>query len=266
MPEQNRAMSIFSKTNSQTAASLMTLHMLEGGPYRVLRQIIAQIENKRAALKENEYLMAEAEVEIREITDKIANPTLYMKQEFGRLDIEGRVINYEPTESQIGFQIEKWTLERDKKASMIADAQTHIEEAYKEIGAYKDRYKEICKNNNIVEGEWDEQDFEESEIANHIKVMFRNGIRDRMQGPHNMGTQEYMESFGIEPVLAYQLIDIFILKLKEGMKEGKAPSIEMRYAFFDAMYERFKDEYKKAAKRIGLDSITNADFLMKENA
>jgi len=55
MPEIDRATTVFGKQNSQTTASLMTLSMLESGPYRVLRQILAQIEKKRGALKENMY-------------------------------------------------------------------------------------------------------------------------------------------------------------------------------------------------------------------
>ena len=55
MPEVNRAVTAFGKQNSQTAASLMTLSMIDAGPYRTLRQILAQVEKKRGALKENIY-------------------------------------------------------------------------------------------------------------------------------------------------------------------------------------------------------------------
>ena len=97
--------------------------------------------------------------------------------------------------------------------------------------------------------------------------MFRNAIRDRMQGSHNMGTMEYMEQFGINPIVAYALVDQYIGQTKAFMsKNNMAPDINAHYEFFDKMHIMFGEEYKKAMKRIGLDSISYADWLMKENA
>lgn len=239
MPEVNRTVSAFSKQNSQTTSSLMTLTMLESGPYRTLRQILAQVEKKRAALKDNLYRVEKK---------KLA----YYKHE--------RMLNTED-------DLEKQThlLEMAKLESDIMDANVHIEAALKELGAYKQRYEEVCKNNNIPEN-WDERDFEAGEIEHHIKSIFRNGVRDRLQGSYNIGTMEYMEQFGINPITAYFMIDKYIAGVEDKIhSEGKGADINSHYCFFDEMYIVFKDEYKKAMKRIGLDSIIQSDYLMKEN-
>jgi BMFP domain-containing protein YqiC len=239
MPEVNRAVTVFSKQNSQTTSSLMTLNMIDSGPYRILRQILAQIEKKRAALKDNIYKIEKKKLDYLGLEEQQAN-------------------------SEVDLAWNKRQLRMDKIESDIIDAQVHIEAALKELGAYQERYQEVCKNNNIPE-KWDEQDFEDAEIEHHIKSIFRNAVRDRLQGSHNMGTMEYMEQFGIEPVLAYNLVDRFIVQVRQGMESEGAPSIEMRYQFYDQMYNTFKDEYKKAMRRIGIDNVSHADWLMKEN-
>ena len=239
MPEVNRAVSAFSKQNSQTTTSLMTLNMIDAGPYRAIRQIMAQVEKKRAALKEAVYKTELKKMQHDEMFEKI--------------------------EEAEGIKKEKLMLKQNKMAYDIIDSQTHIEAAIKELGALKRRYEEICKNKGIPE-QWDEADFEEAEIEHHIKSIFRNAIRDRMQGSHNMGTMEYMEQFGINPITAYAMVDAYIMTIKKGIVEtGKAPDITSHYEFYDKMYNTFKDAYKEAMKRLGLDSITYADFLMKEN-
>ena len=244
MPEVNRAVAAFSKQNSQTTASLMTLGMLEAGPYRVLRQILAQIEKKRGALKENIFNLEEKKLEWAELNESLNNLTT--------------------DDSRFAEQVIQ--LKMDKIASDTIDATTHIEAALKELGAYKERYEEVRKNNDIPE-QWDEEDFEDAEVEHHIKAMFRNAIRDRMQGSHNMGTMEYMEQFGINPLVAYAMVDQYIQSTRDFMhKNNMAPDINAHYEFFDKMYETFGSEYKKAMRRLGLDNISHADWLMKENA
>ena len=239
MPEVNRAVSCFSKQNSQTTSSLMSLNMVDSGPYRILRQIIAQAEKKRSALNEVVYKTEMKKLRYEELNEERG----YSKGvEYRRIDLKANKIRCD-----------------------VIDNQTHIEAAIKELGALKRRYEEICKNNNISEN-WDEVDFEAAEIEHHIKSMFRNAIRDRLQGSHNMGTMEYFEQFGINPITAYALVDKYISDTRNLIiEEDKGADITAHYIFYDKMYELFKDEYKKAASRLGLDNITHADFLMKEN-
>ena len=239
MPEVNRATACFSKQNSQTTTSLMTLNMVDAGPYRTLRQIMAQVEKKRAALKENIYKIELKKVRHEELTEQLEQAT--------------------------GTEARKLEIKRAKIGYDIVDAQPHIEASIKELGALKRRYEEVCKNNNIPE-DWNEEDFEDAEIEHHIKSIFRNAVRDRLQGTHNMGTMEYMEQFGINPITAYALVDKYINDLRTMIiEEDRGADITAHYNFYDGMFNLFKDEYKKALARLGLESTTHADFLMKEN-
>lgn len=238
MPVVNEKVSAFSKQNSQTTTSLMTLNMVDAGPYRALRQILAQVEKKRAALKEAMFRMEKNRLTYEELNEKIS-------------------------EAGPGIKGDKLYLRQRKIASDLADSTTHIEASLKELGAYEQRYNEIVKNNDIPEN-WSEAEFEEAEIEHHIKSIFRNGIRDRLQGSHNMGTMEYMEQFGLNPITAYACIDKYIADVRGAINNtGQGADVNALYVFLDAMYDSFKDEYKKAMNRLGLDSITHADFLMK---
>jgi len=233
MPVVNSKVNAFNKQNSQTTLSLMTLNMIDSGPYRVLRQILAQVEKKRGALKENLYNIEKKKIQYAEYNE--------------RDDLT-------PLED----------LEMRKIACDIIDSKSHIEQALKELGSLKRRYEEICKNKGIPE-DWDEQDFEDEEIEHHIKSIFRNAIRDKMQGGCNMGTQEYMEQFGLNPIVAYACVDSYLAETRKIINDtGQGPDINSLYQFYDNMFNLFKNEYKKAAARIGLDNITQADFLFKD--
>lgn len=236
MPAIKKSMEAFGKKNSQTSSSLMSLNMIDSGPYRVIKQILAQINNKYAALKEAAY-----------------NHELNLI----RLD----EIKYEIEDSDT-IGIKRLGLEKRKILSDIDDSKIYIEATIKEIGAFQERYFEILKNHNIPEN-WTEKDFEDAEIKHHIVQMFKNAIRDRLVGRANHGTMEYMEQFGIEPIVAYRLVDAFIERTYSYINDSNAPSIEERYKFYDEVYEVFKEEYKKAMKRIGLSSITYDEWLIR---
>lgn len=230
----NQKVGAFQKKNSQTTSSLMSLNMVDAGPYRVLRQILAQSERKKIALKEAIYNIEEKTIKYK-----------YLEERLKKSELE--------------------ELQQKKILQDIIDSKGPIEAALKELCALKKRYEEICRNKNISNN-WDENDFEKAEIEHHIKSIFRNALRDRIKGTCNSGTMEYMEQFGINPIMAYALADDYINQVRREISKGdKFATIDLHYEFYDKMYKLFKNEYKKAMKRLGLDSIVHADFLMKEN-
>lgn len=239
IPEINRACNVFGKGNSQTTSMLMSLNMLDGNAYRRLKQISAQIERKRSALKENIFKLQKSEVEYDILKQQMDNETDPLKREL-------------------------LYIEQQEKASGAADSKIYIEAAIKEIGLFMEAYKEICKNNNIPEN-WDEADYEEAEIEHHIKMMFTMAIRDLGAGQRmNVGTCEYFEQFGIMPAVGYALAARFLQSVTEAISADKAPSIDMQYAFLDEMYNMFKEEYKRAMKRLGLDKVIHGDWIYQE--
>lgn len=268
MPEANRVASIFSKRNSHTTAALMTLAMNEGGPYRVLRQISAQIEKLRAALDEHETTQRKNQIMKEMLGKKIERLQPITKvwvdgEEIEQL-VSKTVITFDGRRIEIIDEDDVWYAKRmlkieiDKIDSDLANLTIPMESAYKDLGMWIKLQKQIMKNNNIPEN-WDEVDFEEGEIKHHIKTMFRNGVRDLMQGSRNMGTMEYMGDFGIHPAIAYNDVMNYLNTLQEDS------DINHLYDFLDKMYEKNKDEYKKAMKRIGISTLTQEDYLMKEN-
>lgn len=244
LSEMDRVASIFSKTNSQTSASLMTLTMLDTTPLRMIHQIAAQIEKKRGALKENIFRLENNKIKLEKLRHELET----------NKDIEsGRDLN--------DFDVKEKDLELDQINAGILDATSYIEAAIKEIGAYLDRYEDILESHNIPK-DWDEKDFEEAEIKHHITAAFREALKDRMNGPTNHGTCEYFEQWGIEPMLAYALVEQFIRNTQQKMMQEKEITIKDRYQFYEDMYNRFKDNYKHAMERIGIKSLYYEKWLL----
>ena len=70
LPEINNATRAFDRNNSQTTLNMMTLTMLNGhSPYRMLRQITAEVEKRQNALNEAQTSHAELREEILELQD-----------------------------------------------------------------------------------------------------------------------------------------------------------------------------------------------------
>jgi hypothetical protein len=238
MPEIYRATAVFGKQNSQTSSMLMSLNMIDAGPYRRLKQILAQIEKKRMALKENIFKLQKDQIKIQQLLEKQAELS--------------------------HWELQLNEIEVAELTTAVADGQVYLEAALKEIGMYQEAYQEICKNYNIPE-KWDEKDFEEAEIEHHIKMAFTNAIRDLGAGQRmNHGTCEYFEQYGINPIVGYELAARYMRQVSDAISQDKAPTIESQYAFLDEMYNLFKDEYKKAMKRTGLDKVIHGDWLYKE--
>jgi len=66
MVEVDRANNSLGRRNTQTTNQLMTLTMLTDSPYRRLRQILAQIENKRGALRSSFFGLQKVKLEMKE--------------------------------------------------------------------------------------------------------------------------------------------------------------------------------------------------------
>jgi hypothetical protein len=254
MPEINRATRIFGKQNSQATGKLMSLHMIAQSPYRRMKQCLAKIERKRSALKENIFKLRENKVELdrylykqKKLLNKIADI------EEGKEDGDPVLLNFDLQDLDIKIQ---------KLAADISDSNVYIEAALKEIGMYQESYEEIRESYDIPK-KWDEGDMERREIEEHVKTAFLHAIRDvEMTSRLNVGTHEYLEQYGINPHTAYKLVQEYLNNV-DNFSGGA--QIEMLYDFLDKMYDEFKDEYKKAMKRLGLKTLISKDFLYVED-
>jgi len=194
----------------------------------MLRQCLAQIEAKRLAVKSAAAKLEDLKIKLEEV-------------------------NLHSREYQFA-------------TSEISDQMLYIEGALKEIGIFQDAYKQIQKNNDIPDN-WDEKDFEDSEIEHHIRTVFKQGLRDLISSSRvSPGTIEYFEQLGIHPVSALKYIRDYLNATESFIQnnEDKLPSIDSWYEFLDKMVSVFKPEHKKAMKRIGLDTLINTDFVFKD--
>jgi hypothetical protein len=132
---------------------------------------------------------------------------------------------------------------------------------------YQDAYKQIVRSYDIPDN-WSEDDFEKTEVEEHVKTAFLHAVRDvQMTGRLNVGTCEYLEQFGVSPAVAYKYVQRHLFEVDNSVMtnergEISTPSdIDHLYSFLDKMYDKFGGEWKKSAKRIGIDDYISKDFL-----
>jgi len=234
----NAKIQFLSSGDTQTTRKLMTLQMLQtaDSTYRVLRQILATIERRQQAI-------AEAYAKLKQQYGKILKLQIAIEEtddDSERLILEGRI---------------------EQQRAGLANTISYLENAIKEVGSLTDAYRQILKNKNISE-DWDEQDLEQDEIKAHIRSAFRNAIRDFLV--HNaigMGTCEYLEQFGISPVEAIYHVKNYLAKCNQQMQQGELPDYDNFHDFLNEMAEQYKDAYKKAMRRLGLDELLTKDYL-----
>lgn len=231
MKEIDRANNTVSKKNTQATSQLMTLTMMCDAPYRRLRQVLAQIERTRTAIEDAAFKMRKQRIQVqrlRENGDDLAQ------------------------------------VKADELDNSFHRSKKYLEGSLKELATYQDVYDEIKQAHNIPD-DWDELSLEREEIENHIKMAFRNGVRDIMgKGTLGAGTLEYLEQFGIHPMTAHKMISDYVNECEAMMKDGKAPTVDNLYNFLDHCAEVFKDCHKAVMRRIGIDNLIKDEYLFQE--
>ena len=231
LPELERAKSAVGRTNSQTTSTLMTMTMLADSPYRQMKQCLAQIDSKRNALIEAHFNVKKNQVKIKKWEES--------DDELDQIKAE---------EAKVGMEQMK----------------SSVDNAMREIGLYQDIYDKIRDANKIPE-DWDEEDFESSEIANAIRMGFRQAIQNLMSSDRiAVSTVEYWEQFGIHPMVGEKLTRDYMHSVRAEIDSGKFPSVQSMHMFLEQMVETFKDEHQHSLKRMGLEKIVNDDYVYKK--
>lgn len=243
LPEINRAIQSFGKKDSQTFSKLTSLTMVASSPYGRLKQCLAIIEKKRSALKENLFLL-------RKQKNKVAR-LIIKKSRLSQID---RGPYYDVDLEEINLEIEEITCN-------LSDATLYLEGAVKELGSYQDAYNQIKENYNIPD-EWNESHYEECEVQEHLRLAFTHVIRDKiMTGRINVGSQEYLEQFGVHPLEADRAVTEYLTV--EQKKEFN--DIASLHDIVDALAVKYKDEYLKCCKRIGITNLITKGLLYVGN-
>ena len=231
LPELNRAKRAVGRKNSQTTSTLMTMTMLADSPYRQMKQCLSQIDNKRNALIEAHLNTKKNKIKIE------------------RWEKSGDALD---------------AVEAEEARSQIEQMRSSAENAMKEIGMYQDIYEQIRTSHNIPI-DWDEEDYEKTEIDNALRMSFRQAIQNLMSsGRIAISTVEYWEQFGVHPMVGEKLTRDYLASVDTELKENKLPSVVSMHKFLDQMVETFKDEYKHSLTRIGVDAIINHQYAYKK--
>ena len=259
LKELNEKMYIFGKRDSHSTRKLMTLQMLTSADstYRILKQILAQIEKKQTAISESYLKLKKDYIRLNEIKLDLNNIP------------DNETIEDISIKERNDIKKEKLLNMRNKKQINISNSFIYLEGALKEIGLLEDAYEQIKKNKNIPD-DWDELDFEREEIVSNIRSAFRNCIRDFLcSGRIGMGTAEYFEQFGISPIEATFHVRNYIEDCNDKMRKvnsekdyHRLPDYDNLHDFLNEMATLYKNHYKKACKRIGLDDVISEDFLV----
>lgn len=256
MVEINRVCRCFGRKNTQVTNKLMTLTMLnDSSPYRILRQCIAQIENRRMALKENIFKILKDKIKLEKIKLKIDKLKLCFEQSMQHddiaLDLQLEQINYYET------------------LTGISDSMVYIEGCFKDLASFQDAYNQVKKNNNIPDN-WDELSFEEEEARFHTRQAILLAYKDVMQnGKLNLGTMEYLSQMGIHYHKVLHLIQDYINKCEFVIQTSGMKTKELDYnqfqKFLDDTADEFKNSYKQVLNKIGITDMINMEFLYREN-
>ena len=230
LPEYKRGSSIIGHSTSQSSYSLQTMNMISDSPLARMKQCLAQIDKKYKAIQESYY-----KIEKKKLTvEKLRNQT----SEHSRLTVQ-----------EYQSQIESITM--------------LMNTALRQIGMFQDMYDGIKKNNNIPDN-WTEKDYEKQEISHMVKSSFRIAIQDlSATGRVSKAVVEYWEQLGIHPQMGEKRTRDYLLNTQEILVKIGTITIQLMYDFLDEMEQEFKDSYKLALKRTGLDEIGSEEFMAK---
>jgi len=233
LPELNEQTRAFGSENSQTTLSMMTLTMLNGhSPYRLLRQILCEVERRKVAINDQQVSYAQC-------VDRITN-----------------LINKE----------DKTRIEEIRLRAMIMTqdtAEQKINGAFQDIAILIDQYENVKKHHGIID--WDEEAFEKEEKLFHVRrgfeLMYRNLIES---GTAHTSTIEYNQQFGIHPQVCLLETMGYIKYCQQRIEEGDRLHCNDLEEFLDEMAVKYLTNVDGTCERIfGTKDIHNYDYMYK---
>ena len=231
LPEIDKATRAFDRNNSQTTLSMMTLTMLNGhSPYRMLRQITAEVEKRKMALSEAQVSHAKQRVKI--------------------LELEGE---------------DDPVSEAELKAARhgLVMMENKINGSIKDIATLIDSYENIKAKNNI--DEWDEEAFEREEKRHHVRRGFELMYRNLMDGGRaSTSTIEYMQQYGVHPQVAMTEVSGYLKYTAQRIANHELLHSNDLEEFLDKMADKYYQNADKTAERIfGKADFINPEYMLR---
>ena len=231
LPELAEKTRAFDRQNSQSTLALMTLTMMTGqSPYRMMRQIMAEVEKRKMAL-------AEAQVSHAKLLKKLER-------------LEGK----DDPVSIAKFRQNSFALDM---------MEAKVNGAFKDIATMIDAYENIKANNGI--DDWDEEAFEAEEKKHHVRRGFELMYRNLLEGGRAAtSTIEYTAQYGVHPQVALKECSIYLKGVSEAIENGIVLHSNHLEDFLDEMAEKYKVCVDATAERLyGKADFTNADYMTK---
>jgi len=231
LPELDEKTRAFDRNNSQTTLSMMTLTMMTGqSPYRMMRQIMAEVEKRKGALVEAQVKHARVLKEIEKLQDS------------------------EDTVSQAKYR---------QKCVNIVTMESKINGSFKDIATLIDAYNNIKEKNGITD--WDEQAFEKEEKKHHVRRGFELMYRNLLDGGRaSTSTIEYCQQYGVHPQVCLTEVSGYLQFTTERIANNDLPHANDLEEFLDEMADKYYLNADKTAERLfGKADFANNDYMYK---
>ena len=236
LPELDNKTKAFGSQNTQTTLTMMSLTMLGGQScYRMLRQILAEVEKRKGALTDSQVGHAKLVRDIKKLerlTAESDDPVLAAKYR--------------------------------KACVNITTLEQKINGSFKDIATLIDAYNNI-KETRGVSDEWDEEAFENEEKKHHVRRCFEMMYRNLLdQGRISTSTIEYMQQFGVHPQICQKEVAGYIAYTDDRIQQGGILHANDLEDFLDEMGDKYWEGADKTSERLfGKKDFTNKDFMYK---
>jgi|TARA_B110000495_G_C22853596_1_gene497713 hypothetical protein len=193
-----------------------------------LRQVSAEMANKRMALNEAKFGYMESQVKIKMKIKKLDEETDPLKKEL----LEIQTAKMESQSSEVLIKVEGALKEIETLATM------------------HDQLKEII-------GDVSEEEFERAQVQSHIKRAMTQSVREvRERGSIGCGNQEYLEQVGVSVTSALKEIRDFLKQ----EAETNVANTSLLHSFIDDFAIRYEGTAKQQADYLGFS--LDADKLL----
>ena len=236
LPELDQKTKAFGSQNTQTTITMMTLTMLGGqSSFRMLRQILAEVEKRKGALSESQVGHAKLVREIKKLerlTAEDDDPVLAAKYR--------------------------------KACVSITTLEQKINGSFADIATLIDAYNNIKATQGISD-DWDEEAFEDAEKRHHVRRCFEMMYRNMLDGGRvSTSTIEYMQQFGVHPQICQKEVQGYLNYTDDRIQAGEILHANDLEDFLDEMGEKYWEGADKTSERLfGKKDFANKDFMYK---
>ena len=231
LPELDEKTKAFDRKNSQTTLALMTLTMMCGhSPYRMMRQIMAEVEKRKLALSEAQVGYAKEQRKI----EKLKDATDSVKK-----------------------------AEYRKACVSLSTLESKVNGSFKDIATLIDAYNGIKEKNGIED--WDEQAFEEEEKKHHVRRAFELMYRNVLEvNRAKTSTIEYCQQFGIHPQVCLTETSGYVEYSQNLIQNDTLLHANHLEEFLDSMADKYYKNADKTAERLfGKADFAVSDYMYK---